>query len=71
VANFGENPATGKVEARLETHLFDFDEDLYGQIIETDLIAFIRPEAPFDTLEALIRQIGADAVRARALLAVS
>jgi riboflavin kinase/FMN adenylyltransferase len=68
VANFGENPATGLVEARLEVHLFDFDEELYGQMIETELIAFIRPELPFDSLDALIRQIADDAVRARAIL---
>ena len=69
VANFGENPATGLVEARLEVHLFDFDEDLYGQTIETELIAFLRPEAPFDTREALIAMIADDAAKARALLA--
>jgi riboflavin kinase / FMN adenylyltransferase len=68
VANFGENPATGRVEARLEVHLFDFDEDLYGQTLETDLVAFLRPERSFDTLEGLIRQIGEDAEGARARL---
>jgi riboflavin kinase/FMN adenylyltransferase len=65
VANFGENPATGKVEARLEVHLFDFDEDLYGQTIETALIAFLRPELDFDSREALIAQIAEDARNAR------
>ncbi len=68
VANFGENPTTGLVEARLEVWLFDFDEDLYGQTLETDLIAFLRPELKFDGLDALIAQIGADAAQARALL---
>jgi riboflavin kinase/FMN adenylyltransferase len=68
VANFGENPATGQVDARLEVHLFDFDEELYGQTIETELIAFLRPEANFASLDALIAQIGADADQARALL---
>jgi riboflavin kinase/FMN adenylyltransferase len=67
-ANFGENPATGRVEARLEVHLLDFDEDIYGQTIETELIAFIRPELPFDSLEALTRQIADDVERARDLL---
>jgi riboflavin kinase/FMN adenylyltransferase len=68
VANFGENPATGLVEARLEVFLFDFDEDLYGQTIETDLIAFLRPELNFSTLEALVEQIGKDAAEARQIL---
>lgn len=68
VANFGENPATGLVEARLEVWLFDFDEDLYGQTLETDLVAFLRPELMFDGLEPLIEQIKVDAAQARALL---
>ena len=68
VANFGQNPATGLVEARLEVHLFDFDEVLYGQLIETELLAFVRPELPFDNLDALVRQIADDAVKARGIL---
>jgi len=69
VANFGENPATGLVEARLEVFLFDFDEDLYGQTIETDLVAFLRPELNFDGLDALVRQIDLDVAQARQRLA--
>jgi riboflavin kinase/FMN adenylyltransferase len=68
VANIGENPTTGLVDARLEVWLFDFDEDLYGQTIETELVAFIRPEAKFDSLEDLIVQIGEDAAKAKAIL---
>ena len=68
VANIGENPTTGLVDARLEVWLFDFDEDLYGQTIETELVAFIRPEARFASLDDLIRQIGDDAARAKAIL---
>ena len=68
VANIGRNPTTGLVDARLEVWLFDFDEDLYGQTIETELVAFIRPEARFDSLDELIRVIGEDAAKARAIL---
>jgi riboflavin kinase/FMN adenylyltransferase len=68
VANIGRNPTTGLVDARLEVWLFDFDEDLYGQTIETELVAFIRPEARFDSLDDLIRVIGQDAAKARAIL---
>jgi riboflavin kinase/FMN adenylyltransferase len=69
VANLGNNPTTGIVETRLETWLFDFDEDLYGQIIETDLIAFLRPELKFDSLELMIQQIRQDERDARAIVA--
>ncbi len=68
VASVGTNPTVGLVEARLEVWLFDFDEDLYGQTIETELVAFLRPEAKFDSLDALVAQIRIDADQARALL---
>ena len=69
VANFGENPTTGLVEARLEVYLFDFDEDLYGHTIETDLVWFLRPELTFDGLDPMVEQICKDVEEARAKLA--
>ena len=69
VANLGNNPTTGMVETRLETWLFDFDEDLYGQVLETELIAFLRPELKFDSIELMIAQIRCDEAQARAIVA--
>jgi len=69
VANIGNNPTTGEVETRLEVWLFDFDEDLYGQVIETQLIAFLRPEEKFDSIDAMVEQIRVDERQARAILA--
>ena len=68
VANLGNNPTTGEVETRLETWLFDFDEDLYGQVIETQLIAFLRPELKFDSIELMVEQIRRDEAQARAIV---
>lgn len=69
VANLGLNPTTGgETEPRLEVWLFDFAEDLYGQQIETQLIAFLRPEVKFDSLEIMVAQIERDAAQARAIL---
>jgi riboflavin kinase/FMN adenylyltransferase len=69
VANLGVNPTVEGVTAPLlEVWLFDFDEDIYDQVIETDLIAFLRPEAKFDSLEAMTGQVMQDAQAARALL---
>jgi riboflavin kinase/FMN adenylyltransferase len=68
VSSIGENPTVGAVEARLEVYLFDFEGDLYGQMIETELIAYLRPEQKFDTVEFMVQQIRADADRARELL---
>lgn len=74
VANIGVNPTTGLVDARLEVWLFDFDEDIYGELIETDLVAFLRPEQTFTDAEgnfdvpAMVEQIHLDADQARRIL---
>lgn len=67
-ANIGTNPTVGEVAPRLEVWLFDFDEDIYGQRIETDLLHFLRPEAKFESVGAMTDQIMADAAEAKRLL---
>lgn len=69
VANIGVNPTTGVVEPRLEVWLFDFDEDIYGEVIETELIDFLRPEEKFPSIPAMVEQIWRDAGRARQIVA--
>ena len=71
VSSIGVNPTVGEVDARLEVWLFDFDEDLYGQVIETELLHFLRPELKFDGLEALTAQVMADAAEARRRLGLA
>lgn len=71
VASFGIRPMFDPPEELLEAHLFDFDGDLYGRRIEVDLMAYLRPEAKFDSVDALIEQIRADEVEARRLLALA
>ena len=69
VANFGLRPPVGSLQKKtplLEVHLFDFDEDLYGQKIRVDFHAFVREERRFDSLDELQTQIGSDAERVRA-----
>ena len=68
VANLGVRPMFEIDQPLLEVWLFGFNEDLYGQTVETDLIAFLRGEMAFDGLEALKVQIDADAAAARAVL---
>jgi len=68
VTYIGRRPTVNGVEERLEAHLFDFDEDLYGQTLETDLVAFIRGDVKFDGLEAMTAQIAYDVAAARAIL---
>lgn len=68
VANLGLRPTIGTEDVRLETHIFDFDGDIYGAQIAVDLRHFIRPEKKFDGLDALKAQIAADSAEARRLL---
>ncbi|MDJ0386818.1 bifunctional riboflavin kinase/FAD synthetase [Roseomonas sp. E05] len=68
VANIGLRPTVAGTESRVEAHLFDLDEDLYGQEIGVALLHFLRPERKFAGLEALKAQIAADAAAARSLL---
>ena len=69
VANIGRRPTVSDAtESRLEAHLFDFAEDLYGQTLSVSLHAFLRAERKFDNFEALRAQIAIDSQEARALL---
>ncbi|MBL8553831.1 MAG: bifunctional riboflavin kinase/FAD synthetase [Phenylobacterium sp.] len=69
VANIGVNPTVhGVTRPLLEVWLFDFDEDIYDRVIETDLVAFLRPEEKFDSLEIMTGQVMRDAADARKVL---
>lgn len=68
VAYIGRRPTVDGLDERLEVNLFDFDEDIYGQTLETDLIAFLRGDQRFDGLESLKAQMSKDCAAARALL---
>jgi riboflavin kinase/FMN adenylyltransferase len=68
VANFGRRPTVGGGDPVLESHLFDFDADLYGRRLRVALHAFLRPERKFDGLEALRAQIAQDREQAAQLL---
>ena len=52
----------------LETFVFDFSGDLYGTALSVGLVEHLRGEQSFDSLEALITQMDADSVQARAIL---
>ena len=69
VANFGIRPMFQIPAPLLETYLFDFSGDLYGKHMAVELVAYLRPEAKFDTLEALKARIAEDLAAAKAALA--
>lgn len=68
-ASIGVRPMFGGEVPNCETFLFDFAGDLYGTELSVALVEYLRPEATFDGLDALIAQMGADCARARAVLA--
>jgi len=69
-ANLGIRPTFDPPKELFEPHFFDFSGDLYGHTIEVDLIHYIRPEAKFDSLDALVAQIEADCTEAKRILAL-
>jgi riboflavin kinase / FMN adenylyltransferase len=70
-ANIGVRPTFDPPKELLEPYFFDFSGDLYGQEIEVAFHHFLRPEAKFDSLEALKAQMAEDCERARKLLSAA
>ncbi len=69
VANIGRRPTVNDtLESRLEVNLFDFDGDLYGQVLSVSLHTLLRAEQKFDGLDALKTQIARDSQSARSYL---
>jgi riboflavin kinase/FMN adenylyltransferase len=68
VSSFGTRPTVDGTEPLLESHLFDFDGDLYARRIEVEFVARLRDEEKFPDLPALVAQMHRDAAQARALL---
>jgi riboflavin kinase/FMN adenylyltransferase len=68
-ANLGIRPSFDPPKELLEPHFFDFAEDLYGREIDVAFHAFIRSEAKFENMDALMAQIAADCDAAKRLLA--
>jgi riboflavin kinase/FMN adenylyltransferase len=69
VASLGVRPMFGGEQPNLETYLFDFSGDLYGVPLSVGLVAHLRGEETFESVDALIAQMDADSARAREILA--
>jgi len=65
VANIGTRPTVAGQGHRLEVHLFDFDQQIYGRHLEIEFRLRLRDERRFESFEALRRQIQLDAAAAR------
>ncbi|MBN9249693.1 MAG: riboflavin biosynthesis protein RibF [Mesorhizobium sp. 61-13] len=70
VASFGRRPTVDDNGAPLlETFLFDFSGDLYGEVCDVSFFGYLRGEVKFDGLDPLVAQMKRDETEARALLA--
>ncbi len=67
-ASLGVRPMFGQNQPNLETFVFDFNGDLYGQHLSVGFIDYLRPELKFDGLPALLQQMHEDCDRARVIL---
>lgn len=67
--NVGIRPSFDGQDRTVETHILDFDEDIYGQTFTLEFVERLRPEKKFNGIDELISQIKRDAQQARALLA--
>lgn len=67
--NIGVRPTINNDKRRtIEVHIFDFNEDIYGKTVRLELLTFMREEAKFEGLDALILQLKKDEVTCRVLL---
>ena len=63
--NIGTNPTVEHDGIKIEAHILDFNKDIYGEIVELELLDFVRPELKFDSIEELFEQIAKDVLVTR------
>ena len=68
-ASIGVRPTFGDNLPNLETFLFDFSGDLYGEHLSVAFVEYLRPELKFEGVEPLVEQMNADCAQAREILA--
>ena len=66
ITNVGIKPTIGEYNKNVETHIFNFDQELYGKEIRVEFIRRTRPEKKFDSLDDLKDQIRSDCIAAKA-----
>lgn len=66
ITNVGVKPTIGEYHKNVETHIFDFDRELYGKNIRVEFLKKTRDERKFDSIEALSKQITDDCIMVKA-----
>ena len=65
ITNVGVKPTIGEFQKNMETHIFDFNKELYGKHIQIEFLKMTREEAKFSSVEELSAQIVKDCEQAR------
>ncbi len=60
VINVGKNPTFNGDKITVESHIFDFDEDIYGENIKVEFIKYLRGDVKFSSMDELKAQIEKD-----------
>ncbi len=70
VTNIGLRPTFENdiVSIRVETHILDFSQNLYGKVVSLEFIEYLRPEQKFAGIDQLVAQIQTDITKARKIL---
>jgi riboflavin kinase / FMN adenylyltransferase len=68
VMNIGHNPTFNEKRLSVETHIFDFNQDIYGKPIKINLLKYLRGEKKFSGPAELTRQISVDISEAQKVL---
>lgn len=68
VTNIGYNPTFENTERSIETHIFDFDQDIYDETIKLTFVDKLRDEIKFASPAALVKQIEKDIAQAKKVL---
>lgn len=69
VTSYGTRPTFEGADQRIETHILDFQEDIYGREIEVQLTTFVRPELHFTSADELVATMCSDLEKVRELSA--
>ena len=65
MTNIGTHPTISELDKPIiETHLIDFDEEIYGEIVKVELLAFLREQKKFPSLKDLKEQLTQDCIEA-------
>ena len=68
MAYIGHRPTINAMSRNIEVNIFDFDKDIYGQIIRINFLEYLRGDQKFDSLEELKNQLEKDEIAARTFL---